>query len=129
MKNSKNSILILVVLVLCFYLYKPFIGFIDANDLIRYDITCIFKKSTGLPCPLCGLTRSISETAYGNLNLAVMHNPAGPLVFFFIGITLFVFIYCKFRSRSVSFELRKFIIILSIILVIIWAFRLLLHNY
>ena len=41
---------------------------------------CLFKRAFGLPCPICGMTRSVVLTLDGNINAALALNPAGPLL-------------------------------------------------
>lgn len=40
---------------------------------------CLFRQRTGLPCPTCGMTRSVVLTLHGRLPAAFRLNPAGPL--------------------------------------------------
>lgn len=46
--------------------------------------TCFLRRTTGLPCPGCGLTRSFVSIAHGDLLAAWQFNPAGPLVFLIV---------------------------------------------
>ncbi len=41
---------------------------------------CWLKASTGIPCPGCGLTRSLSTIMRGDLSAAVLLHPFGPLL-------------------------------------------------
>ncbi len=41
---------------------------------------CMFKRGLGLPCFGCGLTRSVTCTAHGELDRALAYNPFGILV-------------------------------------------------
>jgi hypothetical protein len=41
---------------------------------------CQFRRLTGLPCPTCGVTRSLSMLAKGDWQCAVTYHPLGPLV-------------------------------------------------
>lgn len=45
---------------------------------------CSFQARTGLPCPTCGLTTSVSAIAHGRIALAWRAHPFG--VFLFIGV-------------------------------------------
>lgn len=40
---------------------------------------CFFRQHTGIPCPTCGMSRSVVATLHGDLSTAVRANPAGPL--------------------------------------------------
>ena len=41
---------------------------------------CQFRRLTGLPCPTCGVTRSLAMLAKGEWRRAVAYHPMGPLV-------------------------------------------------
>jgi uncharacterized protein DUF2752 len=41
---------------------------------------CPFRLLTGLPCPGCGLTRSLVSLMHGDLSAAVLFHPLGPVV-------------------------------------------------
>ncbi len=46
------------------------------------NIPCLFHTVTGVPCLLCGMTRSFVYTAHGNLSAAVRMHMLGPAMFF-----------------------------------------------
>ncbi|MCC7391607.1 DUF2752 domain-containing protein [Candidatus Sumerlaeota bacterium] len=41
---------------------------------------CYMKSTTGIPCPGCGLTRSVTSVFHGHLPLAFQYNPFGLFV-------------------------------------------------
>jgi hypothetical protein len=41
---------------------------------------CAIRQQFGIPCPACGLTRSVLLTLHGHLGAAFETNPGGPLV-------------------------------------------------
>ncbi len=45
----------------------------------RWTSECSLKRYAGVPCPTCGMTRSVILTLHGDLGTAVRLNPAGPL--------------------------------------------------
>lgn len=51
------------------------------------DMACAFRQKVGVPCPNCGMTRSVVLTLHGDLGAALALNPAGPLLVF--GLALF----------------------------------------
>ena len=42
-------------------------------------LSCPFHSITGVPCPLCGMTRSVIATMHLHLHAALAMNPAGVL--------------------------------------------------
>ena len=40
-------------------------------------VPCLLRSSTGIPCPLCGMTTSVCATVTGHLGDAVAANPFG----------------------------------------------------
>ncbi len=50
---------------------------------------CMFRRITGLPCLLCGMTRSLAATSRGRLGEAFRHHLLGPPLFaLVVGVTL-----------------------------------------
>jgi hypothetical protein len=48
---------------------------------------CAFRQMFGIPCPNCGMTRSVLLSLHGDLRAALELNPAGPLLL--LGTMLF----------------------------------------
>src|SRR5918997_1665966 len=48
---------------------------------------CSFKQQFGVPCPNCGMTRSVLLTLHGHFGEALALNPAGVLLV--LGVVLF----------------------------------------
>ncbi len=44
----------------------------------RYDGACAMRQYLGIPCPTCGMTRSVVLTLHGRIGDALTVNPAGP---------------------------------------------------
>lgn len=45
---------------------------------------CLFRAVTGLPCPGCGITRSVVDLAHGEISASFRHHPFGIFVLFLI---------------------------------------------
>lgn len=58
----------------------------SAND--RYGF-CLFKKTTGIPCPACGSTRSLLEIIHGNIAAGIETNPLGIIALIYLLILPF----------------------------------------
>ncbi len=92
--------------------------------------TCIFRATTGLPCPGCGLTRSMVAAAHGHLAVSFSHHRLGLLTLFYVFLQ-FVFNLCylsipKWRmplSRYIKL-LHKGIILLAVLFFLNWVLTL-----
>jgi len=42
---------------------------------------CMIRSLTGVPCPSCGMTRSVTTMAHGNIDEAIWWNPLGVMMF------------------------------------------------
>jgi len=63
---------------------------------------CLFHRLTGLPCLLCGMTRSLAATAHGHLGEAFRFHLLGP-PFFFLTLVVTVLLAAEFvLSRRFS---------------------------
>ena len=54
---------------------------VDAQTSTILPQSCIWQHLTGLPCPFCGLIRSLLEISHGRLASAVSYHLFGPLVY------------------------------------------------
>ncbi len=61
---------------------------------------CWFRHLTGIPCPGCGIMRSLASILHGQFATAVRFHPLGPLVFLaFLAIALGAALPASWRSR------------------------------
>lgn len=49
---------------------------------------CVFRRVTGHPCPLCGLSRSIAALSRGRIASSLRAHPLGPPILFGSGLWL-----------------------------------------
>lgn len=54
---------------------------VDAQTSTILPQSCIWQHLTGLPCPFCGLIRSLLEISHGRLASSVSYHLFGPLVY------------------------------------------------
>lgn len=76
---------------------------------------CAVLSLTGLPCPLCGMTRSTLALAHGDLAGAFGHHPLGP--FLLLGLAL-ALIPGRFRDRYLEAVRPRLIAIVSFVWVV-----------
>jgi hypothetical protein len=91
-------------------------------------ILCYFRALTGLPCPGCGLTRSLCAIAKGGMLRSFQYHIFGPLVFLiavgFWGRAIAELIYHKTVTILISERIKRRLIPLFIIfLCLFWCFR------
>lgn len=47
---------------------------------VHPPLTCPLRSLTGIPCPLCGMTRACVAAVHGHVATSLAFNPAGVLV-------------------------------------------------
>ena len=94
---------------------------------------CTFLSLTGFPCPFCGFTRSFWAMAEGEWTLALNNSPIACLMYIAV---LLIFVWnvtgllvglkiARGQFMRLSPEMARFIIIILIILLILnWVYRL-----
>ena len=60
---------------------------------------CSFKSAFGIPCPNCGMTRSVVYAVHGEWGRALRMNPAGPLLVLGALVLAGVLLALMFRRR------------------------------
>jgi hypothetical protein len=86
------------------------VGFhvIRLTDSSRFAV-CMLRRTTGLPCPTCGMTRAFSALAKGDWRAAVSYHPLSPaFAACLLGIWLYV-AWCRLRGRTVPAAHRRII--------------------
>jgi hypothetical protein len=56
------------------------LGAVTGADLDGSPVLCPFRLATGLPCPFCGLTRSMLAAGGGDWETSLQLSPLGPVV-------------------------------------------------
>jgi hypothetical protein len=82
----------LVVLIACFSILVGALVLAPADSgngylefgRISLPQVCIFKNLTGLPCPGCGLSRSIVAAMHGKMDRSLAHHRLGWLILVYI---------------------------------------------
>lgn len=66
------------------------------------SIECGIRHQFGIPCPACGLTRSVIMTLAGNIQPATRLNPAGPFAIFGVFAFSISMFYLSYRQQSTT---------------------------
>ncbi|NQT79066.1 MAG: DUF2752 domain-containing protein [Candidatus Aminicenantes bacterium] len=93
---------------------------------------CVMRGTTGLPCPGCGLTRSIVAAVHGDIRMSLIYHRLGLLTLVYV---LLQFLFCLgfllipiWRTRLARYGkfLNRGIIILGILFFLNWMITLIL---
>jgi len=86
-------------------------------------VLCPFRLATGLPCPFCGLTRSLLAAGQGEWRLSLDHHVLGPFVLMLAAMLLPLSVRAIAQRKPLvwpPFALGT----LSLVLIAGWAFNL-----
>ena len=66
-----------------------FVGAAVAYPLIPFSPTlCPLRATTGVPCPLCGMTRAVVAAVRGHVGQSLAFNPAGIVLVVLVAVVL-----------------------------------------
>lgn len=92
------------------------------------DSICVYKATSGLPCPGCGMTRALTALIHGDYGLAFYMHPLWPLVILGIGIGVWLLVTRqteRFKHFSMSRQGNRLWLALLLIVVLVYVFRML----
>lgn len=131
--NSKNQ-LYLLLLIACFLGYL-WLGFHIFNEEGEGLVVCPIKRVTSLPCPSCGVTRSVIQLFQGNFYKAMMINPLGYIVALVLLVAPFWILLDVLYRRSSLFQVyrhaervliqRRYAILLGMLILLNWIWNIL----
>jgi hypothetical protein len=87
---------------------------------------CTFKNLTGLPCALCGGTRSAHALLHGDVATALYLNPLALVAVGLLGVVALVLLWEGFRGRAaadwsaVPARIRPWMSLTFVILLLLW---------
>lgn len=93
---------------------------------------CQFEARTGLPCPSCGFTTSVSFFAHGNVPASIYVQPMGFVVALFCAAGVWAGLYIAWTGRPVHRLMtqvpgKMWLIVLLSIAIGGWAWKILIH--
>ena len=92
-------------------------------------LPCMFHLTTGMPCPGCGLTRSVMSLLRGNVQESLLFHPFGPPLFAALVVAIIVALLpTKPRTRIIrkiaSIESKTaLVMIMFVLFMILWGLR------
>lgn len=98
------------------------IGF-ASEEVPSGPILCPFRLATGIPCPFCGLTRSVFAAGQGLWTGSLEHNVLGPLVLVLAAVLLPLSVNAVLRRKPLRWP-RSALGALVLVLMAGWAINL-----
>lgn len=78
-------------------------------------VVCPLRRLTGVPCPFCGMTRSVAEVARGDIGASLALNPGGILL-----VALAILLIVAWRWRRVAIPTWAVVAFFALL----WAYQL-----
>jgi hypothetical protein len=88
-----------------------------ARPLVPFDFVppCPLRTLTGIPCPMCGMTRGVTALVHGDLGHAMFLNPAS-----FLAVGLAVLLLVQWRTKRVVIPVW----IIVTVMALMWTWQL-----
>lgn len=78
-------------------------NFFEGNNLLkRQESTCIMLNIAGIPCPLCGMTRSYNEFSEFDYSGGMYFNPLSIVVFPLVALVLSVIFLASLLNYKIT---------------------------
>jgi uncharacterized protein DUF2752 len=93
------------------------LGIAAVRPIVPFEFVppCPLRTMTGIPCPLCGMTRGVTALVHGDLGHAVVLNPGSLLV-----VALAVLLIVQWRMKRVVVPVWTIVTLLALL----WAWQL-----
>ncbi|GEM_PF-1492535 len=125
-ENVRLFTRILVLGILVLFLLFPFM-----TQSGRTPWVCVFHETTGLSCPMCGMSRSLWALTHFHIKEAFEFHIFGPVIYLTAVGSLFCILYDlvlgKSISRKIYRNIRKFIFPVVILWILYWLVRMILE--
>ena len=74
------------------------LGIAAVRPLVPFEFVppCPLRTITGIPCPMCGMTRGVTALVHGDFAQALLMNPAS-----YLAVALAVLLLVQWRTRKV----------------------------
>jgi hypothetical protein len=82
---------------------------------VEPGLPCPLRTLTGVPCPFCGMTRSVTAAVHGDLAHSLVLNPAG-----IVAVVLAIALLVGWRARRITYATW----LVPLVLGAMWAYQL-----
>ena len=93
------------------------LGIAAVRPLVPFEFVppCPLRTITGIPCPMCGMTRGVTAVVHGDFGHALFLNPAS-----FLAIGLAVLLLFQWRTKRVVIPVWVIVTVMALM----WAWQL-----
>lgn len=93
------------------------LGVAAVRPLIPIELVppCPLRSATGIPCPLCGMTRGVTALVHGDLAHALFLNPGS-----FLAVALAIVLLLQWRTKRIVIPVW----VLATLLAVLWTWQL-----
>jgi hypothetical protein len=93
------------------------LGVAAARPLVPFEFVppCPLRTITGIPCPMCGMTRGVTALVHGDLARALVMNPAS-----YVAVALAILMLFQWRVRRVVVPVW----VIFTVLALMWTWQL-----
>ncbi len=93
------------------------LGVAAVRPLIPFEFVppCPLKTVTGIPCPMCGMTRGVTSLVHGDFAHALLMNPAS-----FLAVALVLLVILQWRTRKIVIPVW----LIAVVLALMWSWQL-----
>jgi hypothetical protein len=92
---------------------------------------CVFRECFGIPCPFCGMSRSIVAFTHGHIVKSFLFHPLGPAIaisFAAFAVVAARSLLCRGRSAVESSVFNRIFMLLAVVSLVLWAIRVFTHS-
>lgn len=94
---------------------------------------CSFLARTGLPCPSCGMTTSVSHLAHGNLPASLRVQPMGTLIGLTAAVAFWVGLYIAATGRPALRLMQRvpagyYVLFPMLLGIAAWGWKMFVHS-
>ncbi len=86
------------------------VGIATVRPAIPFEFVppCPLRTLTGIPCPMCGMTRGVTSLVSGDFAHALLMNPAS-----YLALALVVLVFFQWRTRRVVVPVWAIVVVLA----------------
>ena len=93
------------------------LGIAAIRPIVPFEFVppCPLRTITGIPCPMCGMTRGVTALVHGDFARALLMNPAS-----YVAVALAVLLLVQWRTKRVVIPVWLIVIALALM----WTWQL-----